>query len=389
VTDAQHRPPSGTGAPVGERAVPFAPAYGEASLADLSRSLLACLGLPVPNPLGLEPAGRVCLLLVDGMGADLLDAHPGCAPFLTAHPRRTLTAGFPSSTPTSLATLGTGAVPGEHGIVGVQMAVPGEGRLLHCLRWTAPGGPPINPDAWQPAETAYQRLAAHGIEPVYVAPPYFRDTGLTRAVYRGTRHWGADTVDDRVEGARRALQESRFVIVYYGEVDLFGHLKGWGTPEWLEQVAIVDRMAERIADGLPPGSVLYVTADHGMVNAGERIDFDARADLQEGVRLLGGDGRARHVYTVPGATADVLAAWRAALHGRAWVVTREEAVEAGWFGKVVKREWLGRIGDVLAVSYGDTVVIASEREPLESRLIGVHGSLTPAEQNVPLIEIRR
>jgi len=56
---------------------------------------------------------------------------------------------------------------------------------------------------------------------------------------------------------------------------------------------------------------------------------------------------------------------------------------------VVKREWLGRIGDVLAVSYGDTVVIASEREPLESRLIGVHGSLTPAEQNVPLIEIRR
>ncbi len=365
--------------------VPYVPAYGTASLADLPGSLLASLGLPGAARLALEPAARVCLFLVDGLGAELLAAHPGAAPFLSAHLRGTLTAGFPSSTPISLATLGTGAPPGEHGMLGSQLAVPGEGRLFNCLRWV----PPVDPEVWQPLPTVYERMAAAGVEPVYVAPAWFDGTGLTRAVYRGMRHWAADSVDERVEAVRRALRETSFVTVYYGEVDRAGHFHGWGGGEWLEQVAVVDRMAERIAEALPPGAVLYVTADHGMVNASDKVDVDLRPDLREGVLMLGGEARARHVYTSPGAAGAVLETWREVLRGRAWVVTREEAVAAGWFGRRVRREWLGRIGDVVAVPYGECVIVASAGEPVESSMIGYHGSLTSAEQNVPLAEIRR
>ncbi|MEU6411508.1 nucleotide pyrophosphatase/phosphodiesterase family protein [Microbispora sp. NPDC046933] len=368
--------------------VPYVPAYGTASLADLPGSLLASLGLPVDNALALEPAPRVCLFLVDGLGAELLAAHPGAAPFLSAHLRGTLTAGFPSSTPTSLATLGTGAPPGEHGMVGIQMAVPGEGRLFNCLRWTAPGLS-IDPDVWQPAPTVYERMAAAGIEPAYVAPASFDGTGLTRAVYRGMRYLAAESPGERVEAVRQALRETTFVTVYYGEVDRVGHFSGWGGGEWLEQLAVVDRMAERIAGTLPPGAVLYVTADHGMINAADKVDVDHRSDLREGVLMLGGEARARHVYTSPGAAPAVLETWREVLRGRAWVVTREEAVSAGWFGPRVRREWLGRVGDVVAVPYGECVIVTSAGEPVESSMIGYHGSLTPAEQNVPLVEIRR
>ncbi|MBX6382118.1 MAG: alkaline phosphatase family protein [Microbispora sp.] len=368
--------------------VPYVPAYGTASLADLPGSLLASLGLPAANTLELEPASRVCLFLVDGLGAELLAAHPDAAPFLSAHLRRTLTAGFPSSTPTSLATLGTGAPPGEHGMVGIQMAVPGEGRLLNCLRWAAPG-PPVDPDVWQPMPTVYERMAAAGAEPVYVAPASFDGTGLTRAVYRGVRYRAAESPDERVEAVRHALRDSTFVTVYYGGVDSVGHFSGWGGGEWLERLAVADRMAERIAGTLPPGAVLYVTADHGMINATDKVDVDLRLDLREGVLMLGGEPRARHVYTAPGAAPAVLETWREALRGRAWVVTREEAVAAGWFGRRVRREWLGRIGDVVAVPYGGCVIVASAGEPVEASMIGYHGSLTPAELNVPFIEIRR
>lgn len=369
-------------------AVPLVPAYGRASLADLPGSLLASLGVPTDNTLGLEPARRVCLFLVDGMGADLLDAHPDAAPFLSGQPRRTLTAGFPSSTPTSLATLGTGRPPGEHGMVGIQMAVPGEGKLFNCLRWTAPGLS-IDPRAWQPAETVYERMAALDVNPVYIAPAAFDGSGLTRAVYRGVRFWAADSTEERITAVRHALRDSSYVLVYYGAVDLMGHLHGWGSQQWLEQLALVDRMAEAMAEALPAGSALYVTADHGMINAGYKVDFDHRPDLREGVVMLGGDSRARHLYTAPGAAQAVFDTWSEALRGRAWVVTREEAIDAGWFGRAVRREWLGRIGDVLAVPYGDCVIVASEAEPLEASLIGCHGSLTAAEQNVPLLEIRR
>ncbi|MFF5208107.1 alkaline phosphatase family protein [Streptosporangium sp. NPDC000396] len=366
---------------------PLVPAYGTASLADLSPSLLAALGMEGGNPLGLEPAGRVLLFLVDGLGAELLRAHPREAPFLSSATGGVLSAGFPATTVTSLGTLGTGLPPGEHGMLGYKLAVPGAGYLLNCLRWTS-AGPPISPDLWQPAPTVYERATAAGIPMSYVAPAVFEASGFSQAVYRGVRFVGADEVDDRIEGARRALATPRaHVSVYYGDLDAVGHMHGWGSPQWLDQLALVDRMAERLAGTLPPGSAMYVTADHGMINATERVDADTLPALREGVALLGGEARARHVYAGPGAAEAVLEAWRDTLAGRAWVVSREEAVESGWFGPRVRSEWLPRIGDVLAVPYTDCVITASVAEPFESSFTGYHGSLTPAEQYVPLLEV--
>ncbi|MFC7583175.1 alkaline phosphatase family protein [Nonomuraea antimicrobica] len=309
------------------------PGYGGGSLADLPGSLLAALGLREPNALALEPADRVCLFLVDGLGAELLSAHPETAPFLSALQSRTITAGFPATTVTSLCSLGTGLTPGEHGMVGLMLAVPGTGHLFNCLRWTLPGGRTIDPDEWQPAPTVYERAAGAGVESVYVAPAEFEGTGLTRAVYRGVRYVPADTVDERVARVHEALRERRaHVTVYYGDLDAAGHMTGWGSEEWLRQLAVVDDMARRLAEGLPPGAALYVTADHGMINATEKIDAETVPELTEGVALLGGEARARHVYTRPGAGKQVLEAWRETLGGKAWVVSRQEAVESGWFG---------------------------------------------------------
>ncbi|MEU0571265.1 nucleotide pyrophosphatase/phosphodiesterase family protein [Nonomuraea sp. NPDC005983] len=367
---------------------PLVPWYGSASLADLTPSLLAALGVGGQNVLRLEPAERVCLFLVDGLGAELLRAHPDRAPFLTAATGRTLTAGFPATTVTSLCSLGTGVPPGEHGMVGLTLAVPGTRHVFNCLRWTLPDGLVMDPLQWQPATTVYQRATAAGISSSYVAPAEFEGTGLTEAVYRGVRYLPADSVDERVERARAALAEPRaHVTVYYGDLDAAGHMTGWGSEEWLRQLEIVDSMAERLAAALPPGSALYVTADHGMVNVTEKIDAESVPELAAGVAMLGGEARARHVYAEPGAAGDVLDAWREMFAGRAWVVPRQEAVEAGWFGPRVSAGWLGRIGDVVAVPYADLAITAPSRHPIEALFTGYHGSMTGAEQHVPLLEV--
>ena len=63
---------------------PTLPRYAESCLDAFSTSVLASLGVPgEPNPLRLEPAQRVCVLLIDGLGWDLLSAHPAAAPFLS------------------------------------------------------------------------------------------------------------------------------------------------------------------------------------------------------------------------------------------------------------------------------------------------------------------
>jgi hypothetical protein len=176
--------------------------------------------------------------------------------------------------------------------------------------------------------------------------------------------------------------------VYHGELDATGHEFGCSSDAWRYHLGHVDKLAEQLAGALPQGTALYVTADHGMVDVPpqDRTDADAVPGLRDGVALLGGDARSRHVYTEPGAAADVLAAWREVLGHRAWVVSRDEAIAEGWFGPVVPRV-VPRIGDVVAASTATSAIVATRAEPLESALIGMHGSLTLAEQAVPLLTL--
>lgn len=368
---------------------PTLPRYAESSLASLATSVLASLGAPdEPNPLHLPQAERVCLLLIDGLGWELLRAHPAAAPFLaelamTAAP---LTAGFPATTATSLATLGTGRPPGQHGMLGYQVAIPGAGRLLNALRWDKR----VDPLDWQPGSTIFERAAAAGISAVRIAPGVLKNSGLSVATMRGADYIGADTLGALVSQTAAVLagQVPALAMVYYGDLDATGHALGCTSDAWQYQLAHVDKLVEQLASAMPHGTELYVTADHGMVDvpAGDRADADALPQLREGVALLGGESRARHVYCAAGATGDVLAAWRETLDGQAWVVSKEQAIADGWFGAVDSR-FADRIGDVIAALSGTSAVIATKAEPHESALIGMHGSLTSAEQLVPLLTL--
>ncbi len=374
------------------RTSPIVPSYGESSLADLSASLLASLtGDSAANVLGLPETGRACLLIVDGLGHELLRAHQAAAPFLAelAFNSRPLTAGCPSTTVTSLASIGTGEPPAVHGMLGYEVAVPGEGRLLNGLHWPQD----VDPVSWQPRPTVFQRAAAAGLLAVQVSDPRYAGHGLNEAALRGADYRGARSLGAIAALAADALGEADRVLVtaYHGDLDGAGHQYGVSSAAWVNQLAHVDRLAEQIANSLPYGALLYVTADHGMVDVGpeDRIDLDTEAAvLRDGVALLGGEPRFRHVYTEPGATDSVLAAWREVLGERAWVLTREEAVKEGWFGPVgtpVSDAIAARIGDVVAACAGTWAVVASKADPKVVDMTGMHGSLTSAEQLVPLL----
>jgi hypothetical protein len=149
----------------------------------------------------------------------------------------------------------------------------------------------------------------------------------------------------------------------------------------------VDRLVESVVESLPAGGLLAVVADHGMVAVAgaATVDLDGATDLLEGVAAIGGEARARHVYVRDGAATDVLTAWRETLTDHAWVVSRDEAIAAGWFGDAVDDRVRPRIGDVVAATRDRAALVRRTAEPMESALIGQHGSLTSAEQRVPLL----
>ncbi len=376
-------------------ALPPAPRYGRDTLSDLMPAVLRSLDVEAPDAAGgppslaLQPTARACVLLVDGLGDLLLRERAGHAPFLRSQLERTdtITAGFPTTTATSMGSLGTGLAPGGHGLVGYEVLVPERDELLNELSWE----PPVDPRRWQPEVTCFQQAAAAGLDVVRIGPGFFDGSGLTEAALRGGRFVAAESLDARVDAALAALRASprALVYVYWGDVDKVGHVKGCGSWEWGEELAKVDLAVRRLAAGLPRDSTLHVTADHGMVDVPhhQRIDLAHDPELARGVRHAGGEPRCLQLYCEPDAAASVLATWSGRLGDQAYVLSRAEAIAAGWFGAVAPHV-LDRIGDVVVACLPGLAVVDSRRmRPALLALVGLHGSLTPAESLVPLLSL--
>jgi hypothetical protein len=366
-------------------------------LADVVPSVLAAMGVSGFDArigLPVDIAGA-CVLLIDGLGAEQLDAHAGEAPVLAGMRGATVQVGFPSTTAAGITAIGTGCLSGQHGVVGYCFRVPSAG-VINALRWRPhPWGPDLRgdlpPETVQPLPTTFERAARAGVSVSVVAAAEFNGSGLTRAALRGARYRGVHALGDL--GARIAaeLAAGGFCYGYHSELDLLGHLYGPGSPEWRLQLRQVDRLVESIVDALPRGGLLAVVADHGMVavDPGTVVDLDERPDLLDGVQDVGGESRARYLYVADGALDTVLATWRAALADTAWIVSRDEAIEAGWFGDRVTDTARARIGDIVVAAQGNTAVVRRTTEPIEASLRGHHGSLTTAEQRVPLLLAHR
>jgi Type I phosphodiesterase / nucleotide pyrophosphatase len=373
------------------------PRYGRASLADVMPTVLAALEVGGERRLDIAPAARVVVMLVDGMGLVGLREHAEVAPFLSGLACTELTAGFPSTTVTSLASLSTGVPAGQHAMTGYSTYMPDVGGAVNWLGWRPVGQredlrDQLVPEVVQPQPTMWQVAADAGVSVTIVSSRDFQGTGLTRAVFRGGTYQGVITGGDAVAVAADAADRGHrsLVYAYVSELDLVGHVRGPGSDAWLAQLSLVDRHVELLASRLPAGTTLLVTADHGMATmvAEETVDADVPGSpLRDGVHCLAGEPRMRHVHAVPGATGDVLETWRSVLGDHAWVITGDEAVDAGLFGPVVTPLARQRIGDVLAIARDGLGVVQRRRESLSSSLVGHHGALTDDELLVPLLSV--
>ncbi|OBH91048.1 MULTISPECIES: alkaline phosphatase family protein [unclassified Mycobacterium] len=365
------------------------------SLCDVLPAAAALLGAPgAVDRLALADwAGdvdRVAVVLVDGLGWHLLSELAGSAPLLSSvlagqTGRLTeLTCTFPSTTPTSLVSLGTGVQPGEHGILGFTLNVPGTDRVLNHILWR--DDPPHA--EWQPLPTWFGRLNESGIGARAVLPAAFMGSGLTDSAYRGAEFRPVEPADDNAQRLADELHAAPGLVYgYTGALDFAAHAFGVGSSHWHDAAAQIDALLTRLVDRLPGNAALLVTADHGGFNVppDARVDLDTDPRLTAGVRVVAGEPRVRYLHTEAGAAADVQAAWAEILDGKAHVYSREQAVATGMFGPVNPAH-LPRIGDVVVVCTGDAAVLATGHEPPETaRLVGFHGAATPAEMAIPLI----
>ncbi|MGO4296070.1 alkaline phosphatase family protein [Glutamicibacter sp. MCAF14] len=382
-----------TDLPVPAQKIPEAPKYGQATLTEILPSAAAAMGVPgFENVLGLAETKRVALIMVDGLGWNQLKSHLGHAPFLRSLFERgqKLGTGFPSTTATSLSSLATGLAPGQHGMVGYDVIDPAKRRVVNQL-----GGWPgdLDPKTWQTQPTVFEKIAEHGIHVATVSIPMFAKSALTRASLRGPKFVPANQPAARARATRTIFESHRnsLVYTYFNELDKTGHKFGVDSSQWRDTLEELDYIIKNLVSKLPEETTVLITGDHGMVDipASQRIDYSEQPELVEGVELTSGEPRGAQLTF--GAQADeacklrVREAWQRAYGTKAWVMSREEAIERGYFGEITP-EHAARLGDLMILAAEPIAFYDGRRvAPMAFEMVGQHGSLTAGERFIPLL----
>ncbi|MCU1393034.1 MAG: hypothetical protein JWM34_1462 [Ilumatobacteraceae bacterium] len=342
-------------------------------------ALLAPRGVPLPRWMPAPAAAaQTVVLVIDGLGWEQLQARIELAPTLASMTGGPITTVAPSTTATALTSIATGLTPAEHGLVGYRFDIGGD--IMNVLRWHGDRGdlrrahPPSDVQPFTPFL---------GESPPVITRGELEGSGFTDAHLRGARLHGWRTVSAiAVEIGRQIDAGERFVYAYYDGIDKTAHERGFG-PYYDAELVNADRLVGDVLSRLPAHASLVVTADHGQVHVGDNT-IRPEAALLAMVRVQSGEGRFRWFHARPGAHADLFDACRSAHADTAWVVTREQVIDEGWFGPAISAPVASRLGDVALVAR-EPVTFFDPADSGPYELVCRHGSLTSAEMLVPLL----
>lgn len=329
----------------------------------------------VPHDTTVE---RRVVLLIDGLGWNQLRERASLAPTLSALAGSVITSVAPTTTATALTSLSTGTCPGEHGIVGYRMDM--GSSVMNTLRWGDERGdlrrvhPPSDVQPCPPFM---------GVRVPVVSKAELEDTGFTAAHLRGSLPAGWRVASSIPVIVSDLLSQGEpLVYAYYDGLDKVAHERGFGA-HYDAEIRACDRLVSDLVAALPPGTALYVTADHGQVHVGDNT-ITLPPQVMRMVRRQSGEGRFRWLHAVSGAERELLDTCNDLFGDLAWVVSRQRIIDESWFGPVVRPPALRRLGDVALVPFADV----SFDDPADGGHFVLqcrHGSMTAAEVEVPLL----
>lgn len=348
------------------------------------------------SDLDIPKSDHYVLCLVDGLAYNSFLEHRSSTCFLSSFStKQTLRSGFPSTTAACLTSLATGLDPIEHGIVGA--AFKHNNLYFSPLRWSYiypqnhSNDQLIEPNISIPTG-AWDILKTHGINVSAYLPQEISNSTFTEKVFSAANIYGYNSTSDITSKLTDILknEQKSFSYVYFGNLDLVGHIFGINSKEWKQEFLQIDLILQQIQKLLRGKATLLVTADHGMthVDSKNMIDFSKIPDLYNQTQLMCGDIRARHIYLKPVCKDKIsLTEWNKFLGRDFSIFTRQEIINTNFFGSSNSDEMHERIGDLILISKGSHGLIDSSScyDQYQFSWKGHHGATSDEEQLIPLL----
>lgn len=360
------------------------------SLADVSEELVG--GLDRAGRDAPQTSSKVTFVVVDGLGAELIEQHSGHARVLSralAESGEVVSSGLPSTTAAALASITTGRRAGEHGLLGYSVLDPESGAIVNHLK-PYPAG--VTPGAWQPVATHFERLRERGFSTLAVGEPRFEGTDFSESILRGADFVPSHTLEEHLQAYRTFWDhaDAGFAYLYWPALDRLGHQRGVDSVAWRDALEAVDSFIATLWSMVAPDEQVVVLADHGMVDVSTANHWVLPSDhpLRAGIAQWAGEPRCVHLYLHDPADAELMGReMQAVLGPRATVVRRGEALDRDLFGSVTPGH-SPRIGDLVLFAEGLTALYdEATLSPQSLQMVGQHGSWSPRETRVPAIRL--
>ena len=379
------------------------PSTDVANLVDLSNALASLAGAGgIALTQGARrlaelvgPAEHLVFVVADGFGMSFVEAI-GPESFLPGHVATELLTVFPSTTSAALTTLATGEWPAKHAALGWFIFLPeiaavstilpfirrSDGVSLTRLGVSAEQAFPVPPLV---SRISRDRLS--------LAPADIVGSVYSRYLAGGTPGRGYKTLSEAVDAILGTVADAdgpTFTYVYWPKVDSAAHEHGAAHPKVGEAVQELDLQMKRLAVEMPPGGRVVVTADHGLLDAGDDETHWIKPgdDLDQCLsREPSGDAREVYFAVRNGQMTRFRDRFTRRFEGRFLLLTTEEVEDLHLFGpsplSAISRQ---RLGHFVALSLGRDVIRYrwSNAPEATKKYRSQHSGLTPAEMRVPL-----
>jgi hypothetical protein len=339
------------------------------------------------NPLKLAKKSSYLLILVDGLGTANIKNAGGHAGFLNQrlNSAKSLFAGFPATTTTSLVSLATGAPNGQHAVLGHRIY---DRALKQNINFLNDLGPVLDPRRYQDLETISEKANSQGVRISTIGPAEYDGSGFTGATMPTASYIPAASFQERFVAASKALAVTNsLTYLYFPELDQLAHRFGSDSVQWLNAIEELDSELAKFSKSVSSNSGVIVSADHGVID----VPMDRHIYLDEyecfkDLEQIGGDPRVGFLYFQTGANIlEKQSLILEVLGGVCDVVTVTDLINSGWLAKLSPQA--SKVSpDLVLLPKSDRV--AYHRGFAKSRsllMIGQHGGMTQAEWEVPLI----
>jgi len=351
------------------------------SLIDILPAALNALDASsAPSKLEIPKSKRVFIFLVDGLGFKNLEQHSDLNKIAEQILQTSGQSTVPSTTPVSLASLGTASLPGVHGFLGATMYLEPTDSILHPLKWQEEP----SPRSIQPEKTQFELAENKYVEVNRIGPAAYANSGLTNAVLRGGEYLPAENLNEILQVTAKCLKQNfpSLTYIYYRELDRVGHVHGVNSEQWRNELIEVLDCISQMQKLMSKDDSLVITADHGMVDVSKKFWLEDSTKIWNSTRIITGEPRFRHFYANKGSLKKLEIAL-GEVADVADVYSRDEFLASGLVGNV-EEQFHSRIGDFVAISKGESALCSRTVDKRNSNLIGHHGGISDTERDIPV-----